>query len=280
MKNKVQCLICNKEYQILVKHLICKHNIQPKDYLIKYPNSKIESEEVNQKRFNSCKKYLKETYGVENLMHVKEIKDKAENNMRKTFREKYGVEHPMKSNIVKQLYKNSLIKKYGVDCIMRVKDIQKKQRAKYNKTCVERYGVDNTFSVLDIQKKAKINAVIKPNNIEYKIINEFKDLKYVGDGNLWIQIGKNKRRNPDFIQVNNNKILEVFGDYWHSEKKTGINEDIHCETVINDYKKSGYDCLIIWEKEIKNNFKLVKNKINNFLNKTLRDYMPNSLNSI
>lgn len=278
MKDKVQCLICSKEFKILVKHLICKHNITPANYMKKFSNAKIESEEITNKRYESCKKYLKKNFGVENLMHVEYIKNKAEDNMRKTFKKRYGVEHPMKSEYIKQLYKKSLKNKYGVDCVMRVDEIKKKQRKSYNNTCLNKYGVKDTFSVYDIQKKARLNVIIKPNNIEFKINKIFKELKYVGNGKLWIELGNNKRKNPDFIVKNQNKIVELFGDYWHGEKKLGINPKLHCKQVIKKYKDVGYDCLIIWEKEIKHNFNNVIKKINNFINLTFPSE-TNTLNS-
>ena len=64
---------------------------------------------------------------------------------------------------------------------------------------------------------------------------------------MWID-GKN----PDFISKTKNKIIEVFGDYWHSEQITNLPNDIHVNNVITHYSKNGYDTLIIWEHEFKN----------------------------
>ena len=65
--------------------------------------------------------------------------------------------------------------------------------------------------------------------------------KYVGNGEVIIG-----RKCPDFININGRKqIIELFGNYWHF--------GLFCEAEkIYHYKQYGFDCLIIWETEIKN----------------------------
>jgi len=64
--------------------------------------------------------------------------------------------------------------------------------------------------------------------------------KYVGNFEVWIG-GKN----PDWISINEKKqVIEFFGEYWHKvEHETERKEH---------FKKYGYDCLVIWESELKN----------------------------
>lgn len=54
------------------------------------------------------------------------------------------------------------------------------------------------------------------------------------------------------------KIIEFFGNYWHSQNFTGVSEVIQEQQRINLYKKHGYQTLIIWEDEFKNKRKLEK----------------------
>jgi len=78
------------------------------------------------------------------------------------------------------------------------------------------------------------------------------DWRYTGDGSLIIG-GKC----PDFSNINGRKVLiELFGDYWHR------NEDP--QDKINYYKKYGYDCLVIWEHELKDE-EALKQKIMQYL---------------
>jgi len=75
---------------------------------------------------------------------------------------------------------------------------------------------------------------------------------FVGDGKVIIN-GKV----PDFIN-GKKQIIELFGDYWHKGENT--------EDRISIFKELDYDCLVIWEHELKidNRDKLL-NKITNFV---------------
>ncbi len=91
-------------------------------------------------------------------------------------------------------------------------------------------------------KYMRTRAKIFPNNPEKKVIDIISKYhlpyKYTGDGAFWIE-----NMNPDFVNCNGEKIaLEVFGDYWHRDDN-GKRERM--------LKKYGWDCIIIWEHEIK-----------------------------
>ena len=99
----------------------------------------------------------------------------------------------------------------------------------------------------------------KPEKIVDSVLTELKlPYKFVGDGQIIIH-GKC----PDFINCNGQKkIIEVFGDYWHREKK---NLKFHqtekgTRTI---YRKYGYQTLVVWESELVN-IEKVKEKILEF----------------
>jgi len=72
--------------------------------------------------------------------------------------------------------------------------------------------------------------------------------KYVGDFQTWIG-----GRCPDFLNVNGRKaVIEVFGDYWHSEKHTGTPVDQHVVDRVAHFAKFGFDCKVLWEHEVDN----------------------------
>lgn len=105
----------------------------------------------------------------------------------------------------------------------------------------------NMFYLRPNKKEQKLIEMIKHNNLPYK---------YVGDFKLWID-----GRNPDFINCNGQKkVIELFGEYWHSKD---INPKIPLKYTLNQtvqhYKKYGFECLVIWGKEL--------NDLNNILNK-------------
>ncbi len=95
---------------------------------------------------------------------------------------------------------------------------------------------------------------VKPNHPERVLITLFKKLglsyKYVGDYSYWIE-----NRNPDFVDYDGNKIIEMFGIYWHSPEEIPERKSL--------FKRYGYDTLIIWDYELKN-MGLVTQKIKAF----------------
>lgn len=87
---------------------------------------------------------------------------------------------------------------------------------------------------------------IKPNKPEQLLESILCDYfpnqwMFVGDGKLIID-----RLIPDFANVNGKKqVIEVYGDYWHKNQEPNNR--------ICRFAKFGYDCLVIWEHELKSN---------------------------
>ena len=98
--------------------------------------------------------------------------------------------------------------------------------------------------------RRRINALIKkPNNKEKILIDLINKnnlpYKYVGDGNLIIG-----SRNPDFMHNEGNKLIEFFGDYWHTKKVRCYEETEKGRKEF--FKKYGFNTLVIWENELTN----------------------------
>jgi len=94
--------------------------------------------------------------------------------------------------------------------------------------------------------KAMMKSIyIKPNKVELAVYQLLEDVcpnqyEYTGDGGIIIG-GKC----PDFTNVNGQKrVIELFGDYWHKEENPQVK--------IDKYAEFGFDCLVIWEHELKN----------------------------
>jgi len=102
-----------------------------------------------------------------------------------------------------------------------------------------------------LQRKGMHLFPNKPEKFLSTLLNKVlpKQYKFVGDGKLIVG-----GFNPDFVNQDNNKIIEFYGDYWQN-KPTVIERDKRRKST---YKKSGYKTLIIWEKELKNLDKVTK----------------------
>ena len=103
---------------------------------------------------------------------------------------------------------------------------------------------------------------------------------FYGD-NEFIITDENRSYKPDFINIKTNKIIEFYGDYWHSNPvkydKNYYNKTLHLYTYeiwdkdkkrITQLEKLGYKILIIWEYEYKKNPEYFINKCIQFLNET------------
>jgi very-short-patch-repair endonuclease len=99
-----------------------------------------------------------------------------------------------------------------------------------------------------------------PNKLEKHIAEIFPSLTYVGDGKLWIAIGNGKRKCPDFILSGSNKLIEIWGDYWHKGQSR--------EDAKGVFEQAGYECLIVMGSEIRKDKEATMKRMNNFLKGT------------
>lgn len=119
-------------------------------------------------------------------------------------------------------------------------------------------GLSIKRRTIDITQPEVLKKILKatnarPNKKEQKLIDLFSQqnlpFKYVGDGSLIID-----RKCPDFTD-GNGKLIEFFGVHWHN-----LEEE---QERINFFKERGYNCLVIWEDELKNEDALLE-KVTNF----------------
>jgi len=107
----------------------------------------------------------------------------------------------------------------------------------------------------EFQRKQVEAHNIKPNKPEIALLALLNEIapghwKYVGDYQFWIA-----RKNPDFIDAIDKKIIEMFGDYWHKGEDPSVR--------IEHYAKYGYRTLVIWEHELEDT-QAVKTRIMEF----------------
>lgn len=129
-----------------------------------------------------------------------------------------------------------------------------------------RKNTKNKFLDEEYCKNFSGGCNMKPNKLEILIskLLENTNFKYVGDFKKFIG-----RKNPDFIDDKNKKIIEFFGDHWHGiEHRSKNHNDFksneeHEIEKIDHYKNNGYAAIVIWEKEL-NDMNLLKDKILNF----------------
>lgn len=89
---------------------------------------------------------------------------------------------------------------------------------------------------------------VGPNKPEQRLLDLIESLKlpfeYVGNGAFWIgPCATGGRRNPDFIDKVNKRVILLHGRYWHAQ------EDVRRENY--DYLGSGWRPLVVWDDEVK-----------------------------
>lgn len=86
-------------------------------------------------------------------------------------------------------------------------------------------------------KLEKLVDKISPSNVCYA--GDRKALFRFKDGHRW------RWKNPDFVIEGQNKVIEAFGSYWHSEEEE--------PELIKAFKGIGIKCLVVWENDVRNN---------------------------
>lgn len=107
----------------------------------------------------------------------------------------------------------------------------------------------------EFQKKRLRGLLKRPTLPERKLLRILQHLnlnfEYVGDGKLIID-----RKCPDFSD-GKGKLIEVFGDYWHSPEQV--------KNRTRFFSERGYDCLVIWQHEFQNKDRVIE-KLEDYVN--------------
>lgn len=201
---------------------------------------------------------LIDKYGVDHPAKIEGYWSK----MVQTFVKRYGVQHPFLLAEFLEKRRETCLERYGVDNPMQSPEVYQRAAAAYASTCLQRYGVPNAMKDRVIALRALEAAKrIGPNMLERQFGRQNPELLYTGNGTFWRLLPLlGHHKNPDFILPGPDpahprrgvkKVIELFGDYWHSRLFTGKANFEHVQELIDAWKVIGIDCLIIWESEFK-----------------------------
>lgn len=186
---------------------------------------------------NNVKLRKRNTKGLNN--HSEETKEK----MRIS---KLGKNNPMYGKCDEKTYN---LLKYYREKIFSDEELKKEIYKKASKTRIKNEsskGDLNPMKREDVVRKWIKSNNLKPNKKE-KFLFEFLSENFPNNfdlntkGDFLIIDGKI----PDFVDLKNKKIIELFGDYWH---RNDTEQDINRRKKI--FKNHGFDTLIIWESEL------------------------------
>jgi len=164
-----------------------------------------------------------------------------------------GENNPMKRPEVRKKQKEN------VGIAMRRPEVREKFKGENNPMFgkkrpdfADRYGKKDEFE--KNRWKAIAKKPTKPELEINKLLDKYfpDEWRYVGNGKFIIE-GKC----PDFVNINGKKkVIELFGDFWH--------QDDNPQDRIDMFKEYGWDCLIIWESELKGQINKLLDKIMEF----------------
>ena len=193
-------------------------------------------------------KTVKEKYGVDNVFQLEEVKNK----LNETMLETYGCLRICNPEKLKETLKNRTKEQKSTH----YKNISIANKKKWeNYTDEQKYDVINRLS--KIRQQPNFHKI---NKIETKVSNALSQIGFPFQFSYFI-----KRRQFDF-KIGENILIEVQGDYWHSNPKFYKEDDIinyprgKCKAKdvwSKDAEKKeiaekyGYEVFYVWEDEIK-----------------------------
>lgn len=198
---------------------------------------------------------LTERYGVEFPGAIDGHWEKAV----AAFRERYGVDHPLQLGefLDKRVQTNREV--YGADSPLQNPEVM----GRWRKTSRMNWGATHPMKNREYARKhlERMGTNLSPTLPERLVYSYAPTLVYTGNRTYWRWLPKlSKHKNPDFIlpgpdaakpKKGVTRVVEVFGDFWHSRMFTGKAPFDHEQELIDAYADIGIACLVLWESEVK-----------------------------
>jgi hypothetical protein len=214
---------------------------------------------------------FRERYGTDHPLQLAEFLEKRI----ETVQERYGVDHVLQDAEVMARLRATNLERYGFPCALQNEGVKEKGRL----TNMENWGVPHPMQNKDYARQhfEKMGPTNGPNGLERAVhaLAPEGSLIFTGDFTFWRYLpllGRNK--NPDFIvpgpdpenpRKGVTRVVEAFGDFWHSRMFTGKVPFAHETELIDAYAEVGIECLVVWESEVKRDPEEVRGRLFDFL---------------
>ncbi len=287
MKPSNFCPICNREFS-------SKNSLTQLKAHLKWCNKKFEFLKLYNLDNNLIQKEYEEMGSVLNFMKKFPFWSNFASYY-KLFKElniDYSLKKSLSKSIIKTQRENTHIERYGVAHNF-LKNSPSRQ--KWEKNLFDTEGIKNVFQRESVKKKSNITILKKYSKELWLHASTVRGANIISrlnkqiflileEHNIKFEIEfKLKKENSYFaydILLENKKIIEINGDYWHGNPKIykpddiilkGSSAEIKVSTKwekdrikINHAISNGYDMLIIWEYEMKTDINNVITKIKNY----------------
>lgn len=87
-----------------------------------------------------------------------------------------------------------------------------------------------------------------------------------------------KARQPMDRQKHRSRyVVELLGDYYHSEKVIGVKPEEHEREIVEAYRSVGIECLVLWERDVMGRWEAVRPMVDAWVEKAVRDMSENPI---
>ena len=190
-------------------------------------------------------------------------------------RERYGVDHWMQTDGAWDRLVQTFQERYGVDHPLQLAEFLDKSR----ETSMANWGAPHPMQNREHARERleRMRPGAEPNGLERAVLNLAPEgsLLFTGGFTFWRWLPSlSKHKNPDFIvpgpdpenpKKGVTRVVEAFGDFWHSRMFTGKAPFDHEQDLIDAYAEVGISCLVLWESEVYTNPEATKERLASFL---------------
>lgn len=183
---------------------------------------------------------------------------------------------------------------------------------KITETSQRRYGVNHPMKDEEILIRQRESAQMGPSSLEVFFMDKITvpNVIYSGYGGRFIRTKIGVRKygrvikdlNPDFMVLPDNVlvsaksavvegrpldrqkhrtrwVIELLGDWFHSERMIGVKPEEHEREVVASYKSAGIECLTLWEKDVMDRWDIIGPMVEAWIEKAVRDMNENPIYS-
>ena len=268
-RDYVVCPVCGEYRLRLGNHLRRKHGwAEDRVQLSKKSGMQMMAKSVSDER----RKTIRDRYGSENYWDVPEIAEKR----RATFRKKYGVDNPFADSGVQEKIKETNRRRYGVDHPMQNEEVFARQQESANQSpnSLERFFDEHTcdnvvftgYGGRYIRTKTgvhKFGRLIKDLCPDFLVLpdNVLKSAKSASSAKRKFNNERHRTR----------WVIELLGDYYHSEEVIGVEASEHVEELVAAYASAGIECLVLWEVDVLHRWSQIRPMVEAWIERAVAD---------